>query len=290
MSILIYFAIPIFNLTMIAEFFYIRRFATTKAADAIGYEPKDTATSLVMGIGNVLESAALKPIIALPAHMWLYENYALFPEFFSHIHWYAWLILFFADEHCYYWFHRVSHEQRWAWAAHVNHHSSEHYNLSTALRQSWSTFFYHWMFYIPLPILGFHPAMMATMAGLSLLYQYWIHTETIGNMGWFEKFFNTPSHHRVHHGSNEQYLDKNYGGFLIAYDKLYGTFEPENERVKYGLVHNIKTFNPIKVAFHEWAALFNDMWKSKSLVTAVKYWFKPPGWQPAERASDKPTA
>lgn len=262
---------------MVIEYLYLKNRQQHK-----GYESKDSAASLSMGIGNVFIGAATKSLV-VGFNFWLYENYALFADFLSSSYWWTWILLFFADDFCYYCFHRFGHRARFGWAAHVNHHSSQHYNLSTALRQSWTTPLYHWAFYIPLPILGFHPLAMLTMQALSLIYQYWIHTETIGHMGWFERFFNTPSHHRVHHGSNEQYLDKNYGGFLIIYDKLFGTFEPEGEKVKYGLTTDLNTFNPLKIAAHEWMNLFTEMRYSKNIWQALKRPWMPPGWEPTDK-------
>lgn len=274
MSALIYIAIPLFLITIILEYRFLRLRSNFK-----GYASKDTAASLSMGVGNVMISAVTKSTI-VAANFWIYENYALFADALQSSLWYSWILLFLADDFCYYWFHRFSHRARLGWAAHVNHHSSQHYNLSTALRQSWTTFFYHWIFYLPLPFLGFHPLAILTMQACSLLYQYWIHTEAINRLGVLERFMNTPSHHRVHHGSNECYLDKNYGGFLIIYDKLFGSYEAEKEPVKYGLTTDISTYNPIKIAAHEWMNLAIEMRHSKNIWQALKRPFMPPGWEP----------
>ena len=191
--------------------------------------------------------------------------------------------MIFLDDFSYYWFHRTSHENRFFWASHVVHHSSKHYNLSTALRQTWTGGFYSFIFWLWLPLIGFHPGMIIFQMSISLLYQFWIHTELIQKMPkWVEFFFNTPSHHRVHHGSNPIYLDRNHAGILIIWDKLFGTFQPEleSEKVKYGLVVNIKTYNPIVIAFNEWGALFKDLIiKNVSLRNRIKYLYKPPGWK-----------
>lgn len=277
MSTLIYIAIPLFFITIVIEFLYLRERNSYK-----GYEPKDTVASLSMGIGNVIIGGVTKSAI-VGLNFWIYENYALFADFLSSQLWWTWVLLFFADDFCYYCFHRFGHRARLGWAAHVNHHSSQHYNLSTALRQSWTTFTFHWAFYLPLPLLGFHPLAILTMQAISLIYQYWIHTETIKSLGVFEKFMNTPSHHRVHHGSNDQYLDKNYGGFLIIYDKLFGSFAAEKEPVKYGLTTDIQTFNPLKIAAHEWMNLATEMRHSKNLWQALKRPWMPPGWEPTEK-------
>jgi sterol desaturase/sphingolipid hydroxylase (fatty acid hydroxylase superfamily) len=160
--------------------------------------------------------------------------------------WWTYALLFLADDFAYYWFHRIHHEVRVFWASHVVHHSSEHYNLSTALRQTWTPMT-ALPFWAPLALLGFPPWMILTQQAISLIYQFWIHTERVKKMpAWFEFFFNTPSHHRVHHGSNEVYLDRNYGGILIVWDRLFGSFQGETERVRYGLTKNIRSFRPTK--------------------------------------------
>ncbi|MCK5637237.1 MAG: sterol desaturase family protein, partial [Flavobacteriaceae bacterium] len=189
--------------------------------------------------------------------------------------------IFFAEDFIYYWFHRISHESRFFWASHVIHHSSQKYNLSTALRQTWTGSFISFVFWLPLPLLGFHPIMIMAQMSISLIYQYWIHTELIDKMPkLFEAFFNTPAHHRVHHATNPQYLDRNHAGILIIWDKMFGTFEPEVEKPNYGLVKNIDTFNPIKIAFLEWVYLFKDAFTSKtSLINRLNYFIKPPGWK-----------
>ena len=180
----------------------------------------------------------------------------------------------------YYWSHRLSHEHRVLWAAHVNHHSSQRYNLSTALRQSWTGFIVHWV-YLPLYAIGFSTRQVARAGELNLLYQYWVHTETIDRLpAAFERVMNTASHHRVHHGVNEQYLDRNYAGILILWDRLFGTFEPEGERIHYGLTKNIDTFNPVKIAAHEWISLGGDLRRATSWRDRVKHLTGPPGWQP----------
>lgn len=240
-----------------------------------GYELKDTLASLTMGLGNRVVYAAVGGGLLL-AQLALYEH-RLFDLGGA---WWVWALCFVVEDFTYYWWHRASHEVRFLWAAHVNHHSSERYNLSTALRQSWTTPFTVFLFYWPLPLLGFHPLMVLTCTAVSLLYQFWIHTELIGRLGWFERWFNTPSHHRVHHGSNLDYLDRNHGGILIVWDRLFGTFAPEREPVRYGLTKNIETFNPIDIAFHEWRALWRDVRRARSWSEAVGYLFKPPGWSP----------
>jgi len=232
-----------------------------------------------MGLGNVFLGFFSK-LVVFAALFFIYENFRLFT---IPITWWSFIILFFLDDFSYYWFHRVSHECRLFWASHVVHHSSQYYNLSTALRQTWSGGFYSFIFWCWLPLLGFHPGMIALQMSVSLIYQFWIHTEAIDKTPkWFEAVFNTPSHHRVHHGSNPLYLDKNHAGILIIWDKLFGTFQPElqSEKVVYGLVTNIETYNPIKIAFLEWSYLIKDSFTGKKTWrNRLFYFIKPPGWK-----------
>ncbi len=194
----------------------------------------------------------------------------------------TWVLLFFADDFTYYWYHRSAHRCRLFWMEHVNHHSSEHYNLSTALRQSTLGPAYTFVFYLPLAFVGFHPLAIAVQFGISLIYQYWIHTEAIDRLGFLEKFMNTPSHHRAHHGSNGIYIDKNYAGILIIWDKLFGTFQEERRDVpvKYGLVHDLKTFSLPTVIFHETAFMLRQVWNAKGWRNKLGWIFGPPEWSP----------
>ncbi len=268
---LIYYAIPFFILLIVIEIFVsVKMHLKT-------YQFKDAATSITMGLGNVFIGIISKGLI-FGVMIFIYNNYRIFDMPFT---WWAWLILVFADDFSYYWFHRISHESRFFWASHIIHHSSQHYNLSTALRQTWTGNFYSFVFWLWLPLLGFHPLMILTQMSVSLLYQFWIHTETIDKLPpWFEAVFNTPSHHRVHHATNPQYLDRNHAGILIIWDKLFGTFEPEVEKPVYGLTTNINSYNPLYVAFHEWLALFKDAFTNKtSVVKRLLYFVKPPGWR-----------
>lgn len=273
---IILYAIPFFVLAMALELFVTTRdhFKNNK-----GYETKDSLASLAMGLGNVFLGFITKAIV-LFAFLGIYNNFRLFT---IPVAWWSFVLIFFADDFAYYWFHRISHECRLFWASHVVHHSSQYYNLSTALRQTWSGSFYTFIFWLWLPLLGFHPAMIMLQMSISLLYQFWIHTEAIDKMPrWFEAVFNTPSHHRVHHGSNPIYLDRNHAGILIIWDKFFGTFQPElkEEKVTYGLVTNIDTYNPVKIAFIEWFNMLKDAFSGKkSLKDRFQYFIKPPGWK-----------
>ena len=194
--------------------------------------------------------------------------------------WWVWVLLFFADDFSYYWFHRISHESRFFWASHVVHHSSTHYNLSTALRQTWVPMTYL-PFWLWLPAVGFEPWMVLLAQSWSLIYQFGIHTERIRRFPRpIEYVFNTPSHHRVHHGSNEVYLDRNYGGILIIWDRMFGTYESEGERVRYGLTKNIRTYNVVRAAFHEYVAMWHDLRSAPRWRDKLGVLYHGPGWTP----------
>ncbi len=238
------------------------------------YEIKDTAASLTMGIGNVIVGLFSKAMVF--GIFTFLHKFALFQLGFA---WWVWILCFFGDEISYYTFHRTSHECRLWWASHVVHHSSQRYNLGTALRQTWTGSLYSFVFWMWLPLLGFQPVMILTLQAISLLYQFWIHTELVKDMGPLEFVLNTPSHHRVHHASNPQYLDKNHGGTLIIWDRLFGTFAKEEEPCVYGLTKNIGTYNPIRIAFHEWADIFGDVCSSNSWRDRLSLIFGRPGWR-----------
>ncbi|PWE16387.1 C-5 sterol desaturase [Marinicauda salina] len=267
-------AIPGFIALIIAEMIYAR--ATGRAE----FEPHDTAASLMMGLGNTV-SGALLGFISV-AWFFFVERFAILDIGYA---WWAFALAFVLDDLVYYWWHRFSHTVRWWWADHVIHHSSQHYNLSTALRQPWLSpltlkfvVFGSW-----LVLIGFPPAMIAFVGALNLVYQFWIHTEVIGRMpGWFEAVMNTPSHHRVHHATNPRYLDRNFAGVFIVWDRLFGTFEPErdDEPCRYGIIKNLGTWNPLKICLHEWVGIIRDVRGAKSLKEAAGYFFGPPGWSP----------
>jgi sterol desaturase/sphingolipid hydroxylase (fatty acid hydroxylase superfamily) len=266
-------AVPLFIAAIVLELAWI-----TFRKRGGRYETRDAVTSLIMGAGNVA-STILLGFVAWGFFMWLW---ALTPLDLGHSIW-AICLCFVLDDLRYYWVHRFGHRIRWVWASHVNHHSSQHYNLTTALRQTWTyTLTFMMVVRAPLILLGFHPALVIFCGGLNLVYQFWIHTEAINRLPrWFEAVMNTPSHHRVHHGRNPRYLDANYAGVFIVWDKLFGTFVPEDprEKVDYGLVQNIATFNPIRVAFHEWVGLFRDaLQPGIRLSDRLSYAFGPPGW------------
>ncbi len=268
---LIHYAIPFFIVTLIIEIIVSAR------EKANAYETKDAITSITMGLGNVLLGLISKALVFTTLII-IYDNFKLFTIPFV---WWGWILMLVIEDFTYYWFHRISHESRFFWASHVVHHSSQKYNLSTALRQTWTGSFLSFVFWLWLPLLGFHPVMILAQMSISLIYQYWIHTELIKKMpSWFEAIFNTPSHHRVHHATNPQYLDRNHAGIFIIWDKWFGSYEPEVEKPIYGLTKNIGSFNPLFVAFHEWLAMFRDAFTSNiSLYNRLLYFIKPPGWK-----------
>lgn len=198
---------------------------------------------------------------------------------------FSFVLLMIAQDFCYYWFHRASHRVRWMWAAHVVHHSSENMNFSTAFRQSLMyPFAGMWVFWLPLVILGFDPNWVVFVVLLNLGLQFFVHTQAVRKLGPLEWLFNTPSHHRVHHGRNPQYIDKNYAGILIIWDKLFGTFVPEEETVIYGITKPVNSFNPIKVTFSEWHDMFSDVTtKGLSFSERLKLLFAPPASQQKDK-------
>ena len=272
MSRLIYFAVPMFVFGMLLEWAMMRRQGRQT------YETRDTWASLSMGTANVIVSALVKGMV-LGIGLRCYQ-YRLFDIGQGPL---AWLLLFFVEDLCYYLYHRSHHEVRLLWAAHVNHHSSQRYHLATALRQSWTTPVTGFWFWLPLPLLGFHPLMVMTQQAISLIYQFWIHTELVHRLGPLEWVLNTPSHHRVHHATNTRYLDRNHGGILIIWDRLFGTFEAEqrsSDPPRYGITKNLDTFNPIRIAWHEWLAMFRDVANAHGLRNKLAYLFAAPGWSP----------
>jgi sterol desaturase/sphingolipid hydroxylase (fatty acid hydroxylase superfamily) len=267
-------AIPMFILFLVIE---MVSFRFLPYDDELGYERRDTVTSLSMGIGSRI-TGLLWDVFAL---LGLSAAYAITPLRIDMGHWWSWVALLFAEDLCYYTFHRSSHRVRVLWASHVQHHSSQRYNLSTALRQEW-TGFGTFVFWVPLALAGFPVWAIYLQQSVSLLYQFFLHTERVQVLPRpVELVMNTPSHHRVHHGVNRQYIDKNYAGILIVWDRLFGTFEAEVERPRYGITTQLTTYNPFRVAFHEWHAMGHDMRRASSFVDAMRYAVRPPGWAPS---------
>ncbi len=218
------------------------------------------------------------------AYAYLFSNHRLFE--LDAGAWWVWALCFLGVDFCYYWFHRMSHELNFMWAAHVVHHQSEEYNLGVALRQSAFQGGFSWAFYLPLAILGFPPLVFGVVAALNTLYQFWIHTQLIGRMGPLEWVINTPSHHRVHHGQNPQYIDKNHAGTLIIWDRLFGTFAPEEEEVIYGVTEPPNRWNPVFANFHHVALSFRRSLSAKTWSDRLAVWWRRPGFVPEGVADD----
>jgi sterol desaturase/sphingolipid hydroxylase (fatty acid hydroxylase superfamily) len=201
-------------------------------------------------------------------------------------------VLFVGQEFCYYWYHRAAHRVRWFWATHAVHHSPNEFNLGIAYRFGWTgRLTGSAVFYVPMIWLGFPPqAVFATLA-LNLLYQFWLHTEWVPKLGWLEYVLNTPSHHRVHHASNADYIDRNYGGVLIVFDRLFGTFAAERSDLpcRYGLTTPLVSNNPVKIAFHEWFKIARDLWGARTVREVIGYLVGPPAWRPDKRGAVRAT-
>lgn len=274
---------PVFVILFVIELWVMKRRGRMEQ-----FVFKDILANLGLGASYQVFELAAHALITGVAAMWIYQH-RLFDIPVN-----AWTVvpIFIAMEFCYYWFHRSSHRIRWFWTAHVVHHSSEHMNMTTAMRQSllysitgW------WLFFMPLVLLGVHPAAVFLLYAVDLAYQYWIHTESIGKLHpWIEYVFDTPSNHRVHHGRNPEYIDKNYGGVLIIFDRWFGTYAEEKEQVDYGIVNQIHSNNILTLNFHE----FIDMWKAVSrpgpLLQRLKHLWAPPEWERDNEAPDSATA
>ena len=264
------YAVPAFILLVLAEML------VAWARNKQRYEPRDTLTSLSLGMGSTIAGVIVGGT-AYAIASWAYQ----FRIVTIGWQWYWFVIAFVIDDLAYYAFHRAAHRVRWFWASHVIHHSSQHYNLSTALRQTWTgVISLSFIFRIPLVFIGFPPEMVLFCGGLNLIYQFWIHTEAIGRMPrWFEAVMNTPSHHRVHHGVNPRYLDANYAGVFIIWDRMFGSFvrEEDSDPVRYGIVKQLGSFNILWAAFHEWIGIARDVWAAP-WRHKLNYLWREPGW------------
>ncbi len=295
---LIVFAIPVFFLLIGIELLI------AKMQNLSYYRMNDAIANLSCGIGSQISGIFLKTFTFI-GYTWLYEHSiwkidadtvsaALFGGNVSAgikttIGVVIFAALFFGIDFFYYWFHRLAHEISFLWGSHIVHHQSEEYNLTVALRQAWLQGAFSWVFYLPLAVLGFSPVAFLTIASLQTLYQFWIHTKLIHKMHpAFEYVFNTPSHHRVHHGVNPKYIDKNHGGTLIIFDRWFGTFQAEEEEVVYGITKQTNSWNPVYVNFEYWIDLFRQSFKVNSVGHFFGMMFKAPGWKPAELGGVEP--
>ena len=239
------------------------------------YEFKDTAANFALAFGDLLMAAAMKAVFLV-----MFAFLHRFAPLDMGLSWLSWALLVVVNDFIYYVFHRLGHRCRFMWAFHVTHHSSQKYNFSVAVRLNLFILPLHFLFMLPLALLGFRPEAILAINSITTLYQLWVHTELVGRLGFLDRILNTPSNHRVHHGSNPQYLDRNYGAMFIFWDHLFGTYEPEVEPVVYGLTKNVGSHNPVTLTFHETRAMFRDVMGPGPLRQRLMYLFGPPGWRP----------
>jgi sterol desaturase/sphingolipid hydroxylase (fatty acid hydroxylase superfamily) len=241
------------------------------------YKTQDTLCTIGLLAGNIIVAFSIKGLI-LALHFYLYQ-YKIFELSGMLPLWLFWILTFVVIDLVFYIYHRMSHRIRFLWAIHLSHHSSEEMNFAVSFRQAWFGPVSKIPFFMLLPMLGFDPTILAAAGVISTLWGIVGHTQIIGKLGFIEWFFNTPSHHRVHHGSNKQYIDKNYGNLLIIWDRMFGTFEPEEEPVKFGLVNNVNTYNPAKITFVAWSSMIDDIKKKKNLSEMLSTIMEPPNTQ-----------
>ena len=278
------FAIPFFLLLLILEWTAARKLEHIDSADersrpgSGAFHTRDSWASISMGLVSVATTAAWK-FIALVGYAAIFAYLA--PWHLSAHKWYTWVIAILGVDLSFYTYHRIAHRVRLIWATHQAHHSSEYFNFATALRQKWNNSG-EILMWIPLPLLGVPPWMVFASWSVNLIYQFWVHTERIGKL-WrpFEFVFNTPSHHRVHHGMDAEYLDKNYGGIFIIWDRMFRSFQPELSRPHYGLTKPVNTFNIWKLQTREYVAIARDVRSATLWHDKLAYIFGPPGWEPA---------
>jgi sterol desaturase/sphingolipid hydroxylase (fatty acid hydroxylase superfamily) len=272
---LITYAVPFFALAIVAELSY------GLLSQRNTYRLNDSISSLFLGI---LSQA--RRFLTVGVGGWIYH---LVTQYFSLPlmdvgHWFTWVLAFVVYDLCYYWLHRLGHERSILWAAHVAHHQSEDYNLTTALRQTSTGFLLSWVFYVPMYVLGMPAEVVVTVGALNLIYQFWVHTEHVPKLGWYEKVFVTPSNHRVHHAQNDLYLDRNYGGVFILWDRLFGTFQEERSEAPcvYGIRGPLRSWNPARAITHLYLDMFRDSWSTASLKDKFRVWYGRTGWRPED--------
>ena len=274
--------LPLFYLAVYLDY------AICRAQGRQDYERNDTIASL--GVSIMMSALGTVMIVLRTGIYTLAYSHLALAEWSLANPW-TWIVGLLLYDFTYYWQHRMGHEWNLLWASHVVHHSSDHFNLATALRvPSASMHLWTWMFSLPLAVIGIPPAVFAVAALLNLLYQFWIHTERIGSLGWFDRWFGSPSNHRVHHGVNDRYLDKNYGGILMCWDRLFGTFEDEraDDPVRYGTRAPVRSWNPLWVNLDTPWQLLRDAWRAPRWADKLTIWLRPPGWRPAGLAAIDP--
>ena len=288
MSKVIVFATPVFLILIALEFAWSRR-ASSRTHGQQPYRLNDAISSISLGILSQL-SGVLTKLLGVGIYTLVFGAVAWYPhtDFWNSGAGIVLALLFY--DLCYYWNHRLGHTVALFWASHVVHHQSQHYNLSTALRQTSTGSFFGWVFYLPMAVLGVPPLVFGIVAMIDLLYQFWVHTEQVGKLGWFDRWFCSPSNHRVHHAVNDDYIDKNYGGILIVWDRLFGSFREENDAnpCVYGTRGALNSWDPVWANLEVYWALAKESWQAKRWSDKIKVWLMPPGWQSADRAHSAP--
>lgn len=285
-SQIIVLATPVFFLLIAIEFAW----GWSRARRGTGrntYRLNDAINSIGLGMLSQI-SAVFTRLFRIGIYTAVYSAVALWPDNAFWTTWYGWLIALVFYDFCYYWLHRAGHEMAIFWAAHVVHHQSQDYNLSTALRQTSSGALLGWIFYLPMAVAGVPPLVFGVVALVDLLYQFWVHTEHVPKLGWFDRWFCSPSNHRVHHAVNERYLDRNYGGILIVWDRLFRSFKEEDEKCVYGTRSPLNSWDPLWANGEVYWALAKDSWHAKNWGDKIRVWLKPPGWRPADVAARFP--
>ena len=287
MSKIIVFAFPVFLLLIALEFWWDQRQARLRGSVS-SFGLSDSLNSLSLGLMSQL-TGVLSKFIGLLLYAAVFDSIALFPDAELWKHPLGWLLALIIYDFCYYWLHRGGHRISLLWAAHSVHHQSQYYNLTTALRQTSTGAFFGWIFYLPMAVLGVPPLVFGIVALVDLLYQFWVHTEHVKKLGWFDSVFCSPSNHRVHHAINEGYLDRNYGGILVLWDQLFGTFTPEQETCVYGTRDPLNSWNPLWANTQVYVRLAQTSLQLPTWQDKLKVWFKPPGWLPdSASALEKP--
>ncbi len=277
----ILYAVPVFLAMMAVEF------AIGQHRGRPVYRMADTISSLSLGILSQLV-AVFSKALALGIYVLVWQHAAIWSLSADSIA--VWVGALLAYDFFYYWLHRMGHELQILWAAHGVHHSSEEYNLSTALRQTATGSLFGWLFYLPMAVVGVPPLVFVTVGLIDLLYQFWVHTQQVGKLGWFDRWFCSPSNHRVHHGQNDYCLDRNYGGILVLWDRLFGTFAPErdDEPIVYGIRGALRSWNPLWANAHLYAAMAQDIRLTRRWSDKLRVLVKHPGWRPADAAAAAP--
>ncbi|WP_213957374.1 MULTISPECIES: lysoplasmalogenase family protein [unclassified Variovorax] len=278
-------ATPVFFLLIAIEF-AVGRVRARRGTGQDTYRLADAVNSIGLGMLSQI-TTVLTGLLRIGIYTAVYSSVALFDADFW-MQWYGWLLALVFYDLCYYWLHRMGHESAILWAAHVVHHQSQHYNLSTALRQTSSGALLGWVFYLPMAVAGVPPLVFGVVALVDLLYQFWVHTEQVGKLGWFDRWFCSPSNHRVHHAVNDEYVDRNYGGILIVWDRLFGSFKEEGERCVYGTRSPLQSWDPLWANAEVYWSLAKDSWHAHSWADKLRVWIKPPGWRPADVAARFP--